>query len=308
MIQKLPAFVSIELIAHMASQWKSGTIPGKEPVFWLKADYLDQPNKIINDSTQFYDADAIAYESIMLGLFGIHKGPNNAIAKFGGFPKITDMNLGYSRDGFHFYRPDRRPFISSTHKIGDWDRGYIHAVGGGCLVVGDSLYFYYSGWSGFSPKLKNDIYADGSMGLAVLRRDGFASLKTVQEEGFIITRPVIFNGKYMFVNVDSKEGELQIEILDEDFKVIQPFTRSNCAPISANSTIREVSWKKRKDLAALNGKKIRFKFYLKNGSLYSFWVTPDKDGASYGYTAAGGPGFIGNIDTEGKRAYKIKSD
>lgn len=293
---------------YNSSQWGSVMIPAKEPVFWLKADDLDEPNNVIKDTTQFYDADAVAYESIMLGLFGIHKGPNNAIAKFGGFPKITEMNLGYSRDGFHFYRPDRRPFIASTHKIGDWDRAYIHAVGGGCLVVRDSLYFYYSAWSGFSPKLKNDIYAGGSMGLAVLRRDGFASLEAGQQEGIVITRPVVFNGKYMFVNVDNKEGELQIEILDENFKVIQPFTRNNCVSVKANSTIQEISWKKNKDLSLLKGKKVRFKFYLRNGSLYSFWVTPDKAGASYGYVAAGGPGLIGNIDTEGKRAFNGNLD
>jgi hypothetical protein len=34
-----------------------------------------------------------------------------------------------------------------------------------------------------------------------------------------------------------------------------------------------------------------FKFYLTNGSLYSFWVTPSAQGANYGYVAAGGPGF-----------------
>jgi hypothetical protein len=241
----------------------------------------------------------------MLGLFTIHRGPNNQIAKFGGFPKITDMNLGYSRDGFHFFRPDRRPFIASTNKIGDWDRGYIHAVGGGCLVVGDSLYFYYSAWSGFSPKLKNDMYAGGSMGLAVLRRDGFASLNA-DEEGYLITRPVIFKGRYMFVNVDDKKGQLQIEVLDENYRIIKPFDRENCRIISVNNTIQEITWKKGNDLAVLKGKKVRFKFYLKNGSLYSFWVTPDKLGASYGYAGAGGPGLNGNKDTEGKRAYNIK--
>ena len=258
---------------------------------------------MIKDSTQFYDADAVAYESIMLGLFGIHRGPNNQIAKFGGFPKITDMNLGFSRDGFHFSRPDRRPFITSTHKAGDWDRGYIHAVGGGCLVVGDSLYFYYSAWSGFSPKLISDIYAGGSMGLAVLRRDGFASLDAGAEDGYMITRPVVFNGKFMFVNVDNKEGALQVELLDENYKVLKPFTRRNCAIVSANKTIQEVTWEKVDDLAGLAGKKVRFKFYLRKGSLYSFWVTPDKLGASYGYVAAGGPGFSGSIDNAGKRAF-----
>ena len=34
-------------------------------------------------------------------------------------------------------------------------------------------------------------------------------------------------------------------------------------------------------------------------SLYSFWVSPDKSGASYGYVGGGGPGFTGAIDTVG---------
>jgi hypothetical protein len=44
---------------------------------------------------------------------------------------------------------------------------------------------------------------------------------------------------------------------------------------------------------------VKLKFYLTNGSLYSFWVTPSAQGASYGYVAAGGPGFTSAIDTVG---------
>jgi hypothetical protein len=33
--------------------------------------------------------------------------------------------------------------------------------------------------------------------------------------------------------------------------------------------------------------------------LYSFWVSPDRSGASYGYVAAGGRGFTGSRDTVG---------
>jgi hypothetical protein len=37
-----------------------------------------------------------------------------------------------------------------------------------------------------------------------------------------------------------------------------------------------------------------------NGSLYSFWVTPNAAGASFGYVAAGGPGFSGPVDNAGQ--------
>jgi hypothetical protein len=41
---------------------------------------------------------------------------------------------------------------------------------------------------------------------------------------------------------------------------------------------------------------VRFRFYVQNGRLFSFWVADDERGASRGYVAAGGPGFGGPID------------
>ncbi len=43
-------------------------------------------------------------------------------------------------------------------------------------------------------------------------------------------------------------------------------------------------------------------FYLTNGELYAFWVSPEETGASHGYVAAGGPGLTGPTDTVGSGA------
>ena len=40
-------------------------------------------------------------------------------------------------------------------------------------------------------------------------------------------------------------------------------------------------------------------FHLTSGKLYAFWVSPQANGASHGYVAAGGPGFKGPTDTVG---------
>ena len=288
---------------HIAGQWNN-----REYTFWQGADSLDKPDKLIQDffidsRTQLYKVDAIAYESIMLGLFAIHRGPDNRACAYGGFPKLTDLSLGYSRDGFYFSRPDRRAFIPSTRVKGDWDRGYIHSAGGCCLVVGDSLYFYYGAWSGYSPKNISDMYAGGSTGLAKLRRDGFASMDDDGHSGYLVTRKVTFKGKNLFVNIEDPAGEFRAEILDENYKIINGFSKEDCLPISVNKTLQEINWKNKKDLTSLINKKVRFKFYLKNGSFYSFWISPDKSGASYGYVGAGGPGLKGNIDNVGINGY-----
>jgi hypothetical protein len=103
----------------------------------------------------------------------------------------------------------------------------------------------------------------------------------------------------MFVNVDAPKGELRVEALDESGKVIAPFTAANSVPISGDKTRQQVVWNGAADLSKLNGQKVRFRFTLRNGQLYAFWVTPDANGASFGYVAAGGPEFDGPTDTVG---------
>lgn len=265
-------------------------------VFWVGADRLDEPDPRIGDIPQLYSLSAVAYESIMLGAFQIHLGPKNSICELGGFPKITEIKLGFSRDGFHWDRPDRRPFISATRRDGDWDRGYVHTTTGVCLVVGDQLYFPYTAFSGMAPDGRRGMYTGASVGLAMLRRDGFASMDAKERGGSLTTRPVRFSGRHLFVNVACPEGELRAEVLDQDGAVIAPFNRENCRPISADKTLQAVHWRGADDLSRLQGRPVRFRFLLTKGSLYAFWVSPDASGASNGYLAAGGPGYDGVLD------------
>ena len=277
---------------------------GYEPVMWAAADSLDLPDSDIGDTPQLYKIDAVAYESLMLGIFQIHLGPSNKACAKTGLPKLTDLKIAFSRDGFHWDRANRDSFLSASKKADDWERGYITPAGGVCMVVGDWLYFYYGAFRGDEGNLNpiamwNGMYANASTGLAILRRDGFASMDAGNAEGMLATHSVAFKGKHLFVNVDCPDGELLADILDEDGKVIEPFSKANCIPLSGNSTIAVVAWKETGDLSALNGRPVRFRFYLRNGSLYSFWVSPDASGASHGYVAAGGPGFTGPTDTVG---------
>ena len=70
-------------------------------------------------------------------------------------------------------------------------------------------------------------------------------------------------------------------------------------PLHGDGTRQAVRWRRARDLSALAGRTVRFRFHLRNGELYAFWVSPDKSGASHGYVAAGGPDFTGPTDTVG---------
>jgi hypothetical protein len=275
----------------------------KNAVCWMNADKLDVPDPQINDPAQLYSHVAVAYESLLLGEFVIHRGPHNSICAKGKFPKRTDISLGYSRDGFHWSRPDREAFIPQTNKDGDWDRRYIQAPNGVCFIVGDKLIFPYSAFSGYAPDGTPGMYSGAAIGLAMLRRDGFASMDAGAAPGALETRPVTFDGKYFFVNVDAPEGELRVEAIDEAGRPIAPFTLANCDPVKTDSTIQRVTWKGADNLSALQERPVRFRFRLENGKLFAFWVSPDETGASYGYVAGGGPGYKTRIDNEGLKAY-----
>ncbi|MCB1066190.1 MAG: glycosyl hydrolase family 32, partial [Verrucomicrobiae bacterium] len=140
-------------------------------------------------------------------------------------------------------------------------------------------------------------------GLAMLRRDGFASMKSGTRHGVLTTRPVTFQGSHLFVNAACTEGNLRVEILDEEGEIIAPFSLDHCPAISADQTLLPIQWEGGEDLSQLAGKTVRFRFHLDGGDLYSFWVSPDASGASGGYVAGGGPGFTGHRDTVGSAGY-----
>jgi hypothetical protein len=286
-----------------ADFWRLGAWEGGPaadgPVFWVGADRLDPPDPQTGEATQLYKVDAVAYESLLLGLIQVHYGPPNGVCARGGYPKLTELQLGYSRDGFHWDRRDRHIFLGASRRVGHHERGYIHSAGGGCLVVGDHLHFYYGAFSGVSPARGGAIYAGGSTNLAVLRRDGFVSLDAGAAPGWVTTRPVAFTGGALFVNVDAAGGELRAEVCDPEGRAIPSFSLERCSPVAADATRVRVRWIGDPDLAALRGRPVRFRFRLANGALYAFWVSQDGRGHSNGYVAAGGPGFGGPRDAPG---------
>ncbi|MDR0336034.1 MAG: hypothetical protein LBI18_02990, partial [Planctomycetaceae bacterium] len=151
-------------------------------------------------------------------------------------------------------------------------------------------------WSGESPKRGYDIYSGGAVGVAVLRRDGFASMSTTEQPGVLTTRSVIFDGKFPFVNVDTQGGELTVEILDENSQTIPAFGKDRCVTIKGNFVKQPLKWNGSADLTSLIGKPVRFRFFLSKGHLYAFWVSPNVSGISQGFVAAGSPDYFGFAD------------
>jgi len=182
---------------YETADWVHGTAWREtDPVIWVGSDTLDPKRPEYNVAPELYNLDCVAYESILLGLFTIFRG-ERLIRE-----KPNDVCVGYSRDGFHWARPDREAFLPVSEHYGDWNWANVQSAGGGCLVVGDRLYFYVSGRAGVRG---SESAGACSTGLATLRRDGFASLDAIADRlpriaGLaprarqVTTRPVKFSG------------------------------------------------------------------------------------------------------------------
>ena len=263
---------------------------------WVGADRLDPRHpdpRFRHIVPQLYNLDVFAYESLLIGLFVIWQGPDNETCKKLGIHKRNQVFVGYSRDGYHWDRPDRQPFLPVSERAEAWNGGNVQSAGGGLLVIGDRLHFYCSG------RTKADGHDVNSTGLATMRRDGFASLDARGQPGQLTTRLIQFQGSRLFVNAHTAKGELQVEVLNESNDVIEPFGRENSIAMKSDSTRFELRWKSDADLKALAGQSVRFRFHLSDGSLYAFWVSSDDRGASNGFMAAGGPGLPTSRDTLG---------
>jgi hypothetical protein len=253
-----------------------------DPVSWVGADRLDRRRDDLNAIPELYNLDAVAYESVMLGLFTIFRGEQKTREK------PNDICIAFSRDGFHWDRSSRDAFIPVSEREGDWNWANVQSAGGCCLVVGDRLYFYVSGRTGIPG---TDLPGECSTGLATLRRDGFASVSDEWPAGVpheiksdrnsLITRPMRFTGSDLFVNAEIA-GELRIEILDPSGKPIAPFAAAQCEPVRGDSTRHRVRWGNAASLDQLKGQPVRFRFVLSRSRLYSFWLSPSERGQSRG--------------------------
>lgn len=331
----------------IGAEWTSAIASGPGPVgwegkrpahSWTNADVWDpawkcgdaeKPGKPGGQNyTQLYNLDAVAYESVLIGLFTIMNG--KYCPDGGGVNRTGEWDncfIGYSRDGFHWSRPitdgHHTAFLSeddaipSSEKGWSWRKAMVQSVGG-CFTVQPSLLrFYVSGRSGVDqlggwPDVNNSN-SNASTGIVEMRRDGFASVSTSgAADAVLITRPIVFTRQTpllaLFLNAESTDA-LKVSVLDAaTTKPLPGLTEADYlgtkdTGASANSGVRlNVVWRGGDvPLQKLVGQNIRLslRFTSAKSRVYSFWVAGKTCGASWGFMAAGGAGLNSSRDLFG---------
>ena len=224
-----------------------------------------------NGMQGIYEADGYPYESMWLNNFSM-----SSVTPFSKeeirekdlarpYVKNNWIRLAASRDGRHwYYFGDRKPFISFRRE-GSWQPRYLRAVNlvttCGPIIKDNELWYYYRGGR--------------STGIAILRRDGFASLNADEDGGLVFTRPFVFEGKgRLYVNAEvSAGGYVRAAMVNEDTaEELVDFTVEDSVAVTGDSTRAPVRWREHESLGQFKSHYVRLAFHIKSAKLYSFWI------------------------------------
>lgn len=187
-------------------------------------------------------------------------------------PDSLDVHLFASRDGIHWTQPGAGRPIMRLGTEGAFDSRQIYPFTA-YVVVGDEIWIYYLGLNASHSEVLPGK-RQGTVSRMVFRRDGFMSADAGSAGGTIVTKPLIFSGKHLELNVDcSAGGRLDLEFLDEQRQPIKGFTLAEHDRIYYNHVHKRVTFQGRSDLSALAGKPIRLRFALRDCKLYAFQFT-----------------------------------
>lgn len=214
--------------------------------------------------TSFYGMSAFAYESMYLGFLWVFRADDHETGYFDG---IIFIELVTSRDGVNWRRQagDREPILP-VGPSGTWDDGMIFTTQHP-LVEGDQIKLYYGGFD-CTHAAKPPWH--GAIGLATLRKDGFASLDATDATGVVTTKALSGAGGKLLVNYTAPPGgHLKVEVLDAKGKVLPGWDRDACDALEGDRIAEAVTWGRRQTLPS-HAPPIRLRFILQNSSIYSF--------------------------------------
>lgn len=192
---------------------------------------------------------------------------------------LIEPQLAVSRDGIHWERPDRRPYLPMGLPD-EWDR-WLQMMGVGMVRRGSYLYQYY--WSSgrthdsgiLRPEYDRSIPTRSAIGAVRQRLDGFISADFAYAGGTLTTPPMIFSGSELRLNVDTGGmGTLFVELRDPQGQPIPGFTRADCEEIGGNFVDTPVRWKGKSDVSALRGRPVVLYFNARGAKLYAFRFAP----------------------------------
>lgn len=230
-----------------------------EPRLIMKTDDEDdQPCDLYNNS-------GFVWGDMLLGwlqVFYQHQDP---------YKSRLVLELIHSRDGRDWHRMRGRETVLDVGPDGSWDRTNQSQANGAPIIVGDRMYMYYGGRTYYHKPFQGGE-SNCNIGLGTMRLDGFVSMDANPLGGTLTTKPLVWQGDTLHVNVESDWGHCHVELLEDTGEPVAGLEGGEAEDIHADTVDAVVTWAGSSSVASRAGKPTRLRFRLQNARLYSFWV------------------------------------
>jgi hypothetical protein len=108
-----------------------------------------------------------------------------------------------------------------------------------------------------------------SIGLASLRRGGFASLDAGDEEGVVLTHPLRAVAGSLRLNYNANGGSIRVAVLDGEGGALPGYALEDCTALTGDSVDEAVRWAGG-DALPTDAGDIALRFVLRDAALYGF--------------------------------------
>lgn len=187
---------------------------------------------------------------------------------------VTDALFMSSRDGLTFKRWPEAFIRPGPRQKESWVYGDNYVLWGMAETRSDtedapneiSLYATEGYWEGLSTSIRR----------YTLRIDGFVSVQAPLAGGEFLTKPLVFDGGCLALNLEtSGAGSVQVELQDAAGQPIEGYRLDQCPPVFGDTLRHLVRWQGNDGkLEALAGTPVRVRMVLKDADLYSFQFVP----------------------------------
>ena len=246
-------------------EWRGGRIvlepgPGDPPQF------------------QMYGMGAAMYGDFEIGTLWAYRTDSEDMgqSKMNG---RQEAELSYSRNGLAWHRAAAgQPFIPSGME-GEWDCGNLQCASAPVYLDEEIRYYFAASTVRHSVRWELTPARFG-IGMATLKPDRFVALKAGPEGGEAWTRRFSMHAPDIRVNAEVEDGgEVRLEMLDHQGRVIPGFERERCLPIRGDGTGQAVRWEGQPNGTELVGRPVRWRLTARQAKVYSVWM-PDGEGVT----------------------------
>jgi hypothetical protein len=254
--------------------------PKSQPTHWhiVRQWKFDQEGKSESNRRQIYAVTCWPHEGVYFALLSVYE----YIADFSE-GRTADFKKRHERDVMNYY-------LATSRDCDSWDLSWVYAgqpivprgpdgsfdkdllLPASTIVTHDDKHWlYYAGGNERHGNEEVRFGRDHAIGLATLPLDRFVGLCAGDTPGHVVTKLLKLDGSKLFVNLDARGGEIQVELVDESGEPIANYSGPHSAIARDVDELRwPAHWQSTDDWSLLRGKNVRLRFKIRNAKLYAF--------------------------------------